>query len=194
MGQGASTGVSVTATPKGDVTELGSSKLVVTHVEVIRQREVIKVPEIVVEKVPTTQYVVQQEETVQYIPRQVETTQYVAREESTTKFIQRDEETVKYVPREVTCEKPIIVDKLYERPVLQEKEHQLVTFTDLEAIKELVVLAPRLLSELQKLKSYKLVEEVIRVPQVQFEPTTVERVVWADVHKCKKCGALVDGN
>ena len=41
-----------------------------------------------------------------------------------------------------------------------------------------------------EVKTYKLVEEIIRVPRIQYIPTEVERVVWKDVsrERCEHCG------
>ena len=182
MGQSISGG-SDSDDKKGTVTELGSSKLVVTHVEVIRQREVIKVPEIVVEKRPTIEYTVRTEDTIRYEPRTEETVWYEETIVPTTRFVVKEEETTKYVPVEVRCEKPVVTDKIYERPVVVEKEYQLVTFKDLEAIKEALELVPKLLEEIKELRKYRIVEEVIKVPKINFIPT--------DVYKITQSGELV---
>jgi len=41
---------------------------------------------------------------------------------------------------------------------------------------------------------YKLVEEIIKVPKIQYIPTEVERVVWKDVvrEKCSHCGKEIE--
>jgi len=168
---------------RGDVQELGSSKLVVTHVEVKRVREIIRVPEIVLEKRPTIEYVVRQESTTQFIPKEEETTRYNIKEEQTIKYTPTEQETIKYVPVEVKCEKPVVTDKIYERPVIIEKEYQLVTFKDLEAIKEAMVLIPKLLDEIKTLRNYRVVEEIIKVPKINYVPT--------DVYKITQSGELV---
>lgn len=81
------------------------------------------------------------------------------------------------------------------------REYQVAKYNDVEALKELLGLIPKLVEEVQKLKvklagvrEYKLVEEEIRVPHVKYVPTEVERVVWKDVDKerCKSCGKVVE--
>jgi hypothetical protein len=167
----------------GKITTLGSSKLVVTHVEVIKQREIIKVPEIVIEKRPTIEYVPTQETTIKYTPKEEVTIKYVPEEKKTILYTTVDKETIKYIPIEQRCEKPIVTDKIYERPVIIEKEYQIVSFKDLEAIKELIEIVPKLLVEINKLKTYRLVEEIIKVPKINYIPT--------DVFKITKSGELV---
>ena len=46
-----------------------------------------------------------------------------------------------------------------------------------------------------EVKIYKLVEELIKVPKIQYIPTEVERIVWKDVYRerCEKCGKEVTG-
>lgn len=193
MGQ-AITSPAAASAPQGQVTNLGSAKLVVENVEVIRRREVINVPEIVRIEQPTIEYIARQEPTVKYNVSEVETIKYVPKESETVKYNVRQEETIKYVPHEVRCEKPVLIDTPYERPVVVNKEYVLVTFKDMEAIRELMSVAPALLEQLNAIRKYTLVEEIVRVPKVQYEPTKVERVVWEDKHRCKKCGDLIDGN
>jgi hypothetical protein len=161
---------------QGSVEELGSSKLVVTHVEVKKQRVEVKVPVLVEESVPTTKYIVRTEETVCYKPRTEETVRYEETVRPTTRYEEHVEETVRYEPRVVECEKPVVVDKLYERPIIQEKTYQLVSFTDLEAIKEAMALLPKLLAEVRELRKVKIVEEVIKVPKIEYVPTSVYKI------------------
>jgi len=168
---------------KGSVTELGSSKLVVTHVEVVRQREVIKIPELVREPRPTIEYIVRTEPTVRYETKLEDTIKYEEKIKDTTRYNVREEETVRYIPVEVACEKPVVTDKIYERPVVVEKEYQLVTFKDLEAIKEAMALLPKLLEEIKELRKFRIVEEIIKVPKINYIPT--------DVFKITQSGELV---
>lgn len=169
-------GVPQSGPEEGVVTQLGGSKLVVTHVEVIRQREVIKVPELVREPRPTIEYVARTEETIRYEPRTEETVRYEETVAPTTRFVVKEEETIKYVPKEIVCERPVVTDKIYERPVVVEKEYQLVTFKDLEAIKEAMALLPKLLEEIRELRKVRIVEELVKVPKIEFVPTTVMRI------------------
>jgi len=161
---------------QGQVEELGSSKLVVTHVEVKKQRVEVKIPVLVEESVPTTKYTVRTEETVQYKPRVEETVRYEESVQPTTRYEVKEAETVRYVARDVACERPVVTDKIYERPVVVEKEYQLVTFKDLEAIKEAMALLPKLLAEIKELRNTRIVEEVVKVPKIEYVPTTVMRI------------------
>jgi hypothetical protein len=175
--------------------QLGDEDKIVLHkVEVVRQREVIKVPEIVVEEKPTTRYIEETRPTIRYDVTTEPTTRYDATAEETIKYIPREEETIKYVPKEVVVEKPVCVDKPYERPVITEKEYQIASYSDVNALRELLDLIPLLRKELDSLRKYKLVEEVVKVPKIQYEPTKVERVVWVDKQRCKSCGGLSHAN
>ena len=162
--------------PIGEITKLGSSKLTVEDVEVIHIREVIRVPVIEEVTVPTTRYEVTTLETKLYEPTVVQTVRYEVEEKPTTRFVVRDEETVRFVERPVEVERPVVVDKLYERPVIQEKIYQLVSFTDLEAIKEAMTLLPKLIEEIKELKKTRIVEEIIKVPKINYIPTDVFRI------------------
>ena len=82
------------------------------------------------------------------------------------------------------------------------REYEIAKYSDVEALKELLLLIPQLVEAVQSLKvklaaikEYKLVEEEIRVPHVKYIPTEVERIVWKDVDrkKCKECGKEVTG-
>jgi hypothetical protein len=196
MGQSTTGGVAQDTRDSRSETQVlgGNGKLVVEQVEIVRRREVIKVPEIVIEQRPTIEYVPQVQQTVRYDVVPQETIRYDVREQETIKYNTVEQETVKYVPREVECEKPVLVNKSYERPVFVEKEYVIVTYQDIEALKELIDLAPKLLAQLKELKDYKLVEEVIKVPQVQYVPTQVERVVWIDRKRDKVTGELLDAD
>ena len=161
---------------QGTIEELGTSKLVVTHVEIKKQRVEVKIPVLVEETVPTTKYSVVSAETVRYEPRIEETVRYEETVQPTTRYVVEERETVRYVPKDVVCEKPVVTDKIYERPIIVEKEYQLVTFKDLEAIKEAMALLPKLLEEIGRLKNTRIVEEVVKVPKIEYVPTTVMRI------------------
>jgi len=197
MGQGMSGGGSAEE-PKGEVQQLGKSKLVVEQIEVIRQREVIKIPHVVYEDVPSINYIVKDEPTTRYVVQDVPTIKYIELNENTTKYNVIEDETIKYITKEVVVEKPIVVDVSYEvkyeKPVIVEKEYTVFQPKDMVLIKELATMLPNVLAGLEKVRNFKLVEDVIKVPKIQYVPTNVERVVWSDVHKCKKCGSLVDAD
>ncbi len=183
---------------RGEIHELGRAKLVVEHVEIVRQRETIKVPHVVYEDVPTVRYTVQEQPTTKYIAGTATTTNYVATEKETVKYNVREEQTIKYIPKEVVVEKPVVHEKIieviYEKPVIIEKEYTVLASKDMVLIKELATMVPKLLDELAKLRKYTLVEEIVKVPKLQYEPITVERVVWKDSARCSKCGGLTNAD
>jgi hypothetical protein len=185
MGQSMGSGGKTTTVPRGKIQQLGGNgRLVVDQVEIVRQREVIKVPELVIEEKPTIKYIPEEQPTVKYNATEIDTVKYNVTEKETIKYEAQSQETIKYVPREVECEKPVLIDKPYERPVVVDKEYTIVTFKDMEAIRELMDLAPKLLSQLKALKDTKIVEEIIKVPKIQYVPTTIKRV--------KDTGELID--
>ena len=175
MAQGTSGG-GQKAAPKGEIQKLGESKLVVENVEIIRTRIPIEIPEIIRKTEDTIQYVVKTEPTVRYDARAEETVRYVPRDVETIKYLPREESTTRYVVDEVRVEKPICVDTPYERPVVTNKEYTLVTFKDLEAIREALDLLPKLMAEIREIKKVKLVEEIIKVPKINYVPTDVYRI------------------
>lgn len=176
MGQ-TSKGGGIKEPEKGEVhTVGGNGKLVVNSVEIVKQREVIKVPEVVIEEQHTVKYIPREEKTVKYVAEEVPTVKYNATERDTIKYNTITETTTKYVPEEVKCEKPILVEKPYEKPVLVEKEYTLVTYKDLEAIREAMDLLPKLIEQVKTLKDIRIVEEVVKVPKLQYVATTIKQV------------------
>jgi len=178
-----SVGSGKSETPKGEVTNLGTSKLVVQNVEVVKIREVIRVPEFVTEEIKVTKYVPIEEPTTKYITKTEDTTKYNTVEKDTTKFNVRTEDTVKYSIIEKECEKPVPVDTPYERPIIVEKEYALVKYTDITLIRELMETLPKLLEVAKKFKDIKVVEEIIKVPRINYIPT--------DVYKMTTTGELI---
>jgi len=183
MAQSASGG-GKTPSESGEVQQLGSSKLVVEQVEIIRRRVPIDIPELVIRTEETTRYVPKTEPTIKYVTTEEPTIKYVVDERETTKYNTVEEKTVKYIPQEVTCEKPVLVNKPYERPVVVDKEYTIVTYADIEAIRELMDLAPKLLAQLKAIKEYQIVKEVIKVPELHYVPTTIKKI--------SKTGELID--
>lgn len=170
---------------KEEVQELGTDhKVVLEKVQVVKRRHTIDIPEYNVVPKETVKYVPKTEPTVKYVVEERPTILYNAQEKDTTKYNVIEEKTVKYVPEEVKCEKPILVDKPYERPVITNKEYVLVTFKDMEAIRELMEVAPKLLAKLKELREYEIVKEVVKVPDIRYVPTTIKKI--------KSTGELVD--
>lgn len=174
--------------------------LLVEDVKVLTRTVVVDVPRY--KDVEQIKFITTEEGQIKYITKEEESIKHVTKEEETVKYIPREEDTIKYklVEKEYEVERPVPVDKRYERPVLVDKEYTITTFKDVEAIRELVKMVPTLMAEIQRLKvelagvrDYKLVEEIVRVPQIKYIPTEVERVVWKDVERerCKVCGKEV---
>jgi cytochrome c biogenesis protein ResB len=166
--------------------------LVVNDVIIKQRVKVVEVPEL--------KYVVKEVEYEKPVAKEVETIIYVPREEGTVKFTVEEKEIIKYNVKDVEVERPIITereyerptikDKEYERPVIVEKVYEVITPTDIESIKELKNLMvdmreeiAKLKAELAGLKSYKLVEDVVKVPKLKWETVNVERIVWKDVER-----------
>ena len=91
---------------------------------------------------------------------------------------------------DVKVERPVPQDKPYERPVIVEKEYSIATIKDMDNVRKLMDLIPKLSIEVdnlrakvEKLRKYKLVEEIIKVPKIQWIPTPTERIIWKDVER-----------
>ena len=179
------------AKPLVRVEELTGS-IVLKDVKVIEQRQTVEIPEI--------KYV---EKTYEVpVIKEVETLKFNMVEESTTKFIPVDEPTTRYVVKDVECErpiikeveyeKPIVTTKNYEKPVIQEKVYEIASVKNLdevikatETIKGLCASLAELRTHLEALKDYKLVEEIVRVPKIEYYNVPVERIVWKDIVRDK---------
>ena len=165
-------------------------ELIIDKVVFKRREEIIDIPKI--------NYKVTNEETTKYIRRDEPTTKYVKREEETTQYIPRNEETTRYISRDVECERPIPIDREYERPVIKEvtyekpklveKVVEVIVVKNLDEVKSCISLVKELNEQLGKLsthlstlREYKLVEELVRVPRIEYKPVYVERIVWTDV-------------
>lgn len=164
--------------------------LVVEEVRVVEVEKRIEVPNVVYKDVEQVRYKTREEEQTKLITKEAETIKFVPKEVETVHYNAREEETVKYIPKEVKVEKPILVDTPYERPVINNKEYTLVTYKELPAIRELLESIPKLLglvselsAKLAEVKNFKLVEEVKKVPKIEYIPTPVERIVWVDVER-----------
>ena len=164
--------------------------LVVSDVQIIEKK--IEVPVYKLVDVPKEQvkYVTKEEPQVKYITKELDTTRYKVEEKDTVKFRVREEETVKYIPKEIQVERPVAVPVEYERPVVKEKIIEVVNYGDVVALKQFVDVVVDLQKELEglkesinKIKGYKLVEEVIKAPKIEWVPTQVERIVWKDVER-----------
>lgn len=180
-------------------TEKLSNKLVIEDVVIVERKKEIEVPEVRYYSVEYEKPIIREKEYT--------VTKYNTVELPTTKYNTVEEKTVKYIPEEVVCEKPIIKeveydkpvykDVQYERPVINKKEYEILEVKNIDEIKEYTKQVKELakaLGELEAhmgtLKKYTLVEEIIRVPKVEYFPQKVERIVWVDVKRER----VVDGN
>ena len=171
--------------PKEEIIDLGTDhKVVLEKVQVVKRRHVIDIPEYNFVEKETIKYVPKTEPTVKYEVTTKPTVQFEVRTEPTVKYDVQAEKTTKYVAEEVRCEKPVLIDKPYERPVVIDKEYTIVTFKDMEAIRELMDTAPKLLARLKEIRDYQIVKEVIKVPDIKYVPTTIKKI--------KSTGELID--
>lgn len=164
--------------------------LVIEEVKIVEITKTVEVPVIkYVEKEQTVYKDVPKEQT-KYVTKEESTTKYVPVEESTIKYSPKTEETIKYVVKEVVVEKPVILEREYEKPVLKEVVYETILKSDIELIKQALIVIPKLSEAIKALEaklisciSYTLVEQEIKVPKVVFIPTEVERVVWKNVER-----------
>lgn len=191
MGQGVGGGGGTIQTPtyktKG---EKLTKSIVIDEIKIVEETRIYPVPK--VEFVPEKQikYETTEEKQTKYVTHEEPTIKYTPKEESTIKYVPQEEKTIKYVPEEVKCEKPVCSDVPYERPVITNKEYTLVTFKDLEAIRQAMELMPQVIKNMNELvdklttiKNYKLVEQEIKVPKITWVPREEERIVWKDVER-----------
>ena len=164
--------------------------LVVEEIKIIEVPKTYIVPVIKTKVEEQVKYKTKVEDQVKYKTVEKPTVKYGVVEESTTKFKVREEETIKFVAKEVSVERPIPVDKPYERPRIVEKEYVIASIKDMENVRSLMDLVPKLIVELgelrkkmNELRDVKLVEKVIEVPRLQWITTPVERIVWKDVER-----------
>lgn len=150
--------------------------LVVNDVQVIRREVEVQVPKYVEKIVEVPKYV-DKEVTVTHV-KVVEDTVRTQNVEVEEKIIQ--------------VERPKFVDITVERPVFKDVE---VTNYTIKKV-DFPVEVPRITEKIVvkeipvEIKKYVLVEEIIKVPKIQYVPTEVERVVWKDVprERCSHCG------
>ena len=164
--------------------------IVIEEVKVIEVPRIYEVPVIKNVEKEQTKYITKVEIQTKFNTVEEETVKYVPREQDTTKYNTIEKETTKYSVREVEVEKPIPIDKPYERPRIIEKEYTIATIKDMENVRMLMDAIPKITETLKKLeeklsglRDYKLVEEVKKVPKLEYIPTTVERIVWKDVER-----------
>ena len=165
---------------------LGSA-LIIEDVRIVEREKIVDIP---VMKYTEKEVIYEKP-----VIKEVETIRYKTVEQETTKYKPVEKDTIKYVPREVEVEKPVVVLKTYERPVIEtvsyekpvinEKVYDIATVRDVESVRQLIELVeklnlelPKLKTNLDSLKEYKLVEEVITVPKIQWTTVRAERIEW----------------
>lgn len=92
----------------------------------------------------------------------------------------------------VEVERPVFTDVPVDRPIFKDVEVLRVNIKEEEKVIEVprVVQKTKVIEEELIIKVPKLVEEIVRVPRIQYVPTEVERIVWKDVprERCSSCG------
>lgn len=180
--------------------------LVIENIKVIETTKKIEIPVPVLVDYEVQQKVYKDEivKQIKYETKLEDTIRFVPKDEETIRYVPRDEETLRYIPKEVEVEKPVPVEKEYEKPVVKEVEYEVLKPKDIHILKDFLEEIPRLTkamyealtairafnADLKKaednvgrLRDYKLVEEVIKVPKIEYVPVQVERVVWKNVER-----------
>ena len=166
--------------------------IVITDV-IIKKREVIvDIPKVVIKEVEYERPVIKDKEYERPVIKEVL--------KDTIKYVPVEQETIKYVAKIVECEKPVIVPKeyekpiireqIYEKPIIEHKKIEVTTVADVALVQQLAIEVHNITKELVDLKvklagikNYKLIEEVIKVPKVEFVTVQVERIEWVDVKR-----------
>lgn len=169
-----------------------SKALVIEDVRIIERQKIVDIP--------VMRYVEKQVEYEKPVIKEVETIKYNVVTQETTKFVPKDQETIRYVVRDVEVEKPVVVLKTYEKPiyeevkyekpVINERVYDVSNVKDVEVIKELILAVkelniqlPLLKAHLDSLREYKLIEEEITVPKIQWTTVRAERIEWIPVKR-----------
>ena len=183
-------------------TERLNKTLVVENVSVIEVTKRVEVPQLVYVPTEQVRYVTREEETTKFNTVLKETLRYIPKEEPTTKYVIKEEQTIRYTPKEVEVEVPKWVNKDVEIPVKKEVPLEVLTIQNLEQVKGLIKSLPEIIKglndavvaitaftediktaqkEVAALRGTKLVEEVIKVPRLEWHTIEAERIVWKDV-------------
>lgn len=166
--------------------------LIIEDVRIVERQKIVDIP--------VMKYIEKEVVYEKPVVKEVETTKYNVVEKETTKYKPVEKETIFYTPKMVEVEKPVVVLKTYERPVyenvsyekpvINEKVYDIATVKDIDSVKQLISLVeklnlelPKLKENLDSLKEYKLVEEVITVPKIQWTTVRAERIEWVPVKK-----------
>lgn len=176
--------------------------LVIQNVKVIEVTKRIEIPQLVFIDTPQVRYVTHEEPTEKFTTVLKETVRFVPKEVETVKYATRVEETIKFVPKEVEVDVPKWVSKDVEIPVKKEVPLEILTIQNLEQVQQLIKDLPTIIEnlnsavvaitaftediklaqkEIAALRGTKLVEEIIKVPKLEYHTIEVERIVWKDV-------------
>ena len=179
MGMSGSGGAVIDTSVKYKNEKLEKS-LVVEDIKIIER--IVEVP------VPVLKYIEQDQiklkdverEQIKFVTKEEINIKYVPKELETLKYNVKEEITTRYIPQDKSCERPILFEKVYEKPVIKETEIEVFKVTDIEAVRQLASTVPELIKEVKalsdeletlrismnNLRSYKLIEEEIKVPNI----------------------------
>ena len=166
--------------------------LIIEDVRIVERQKIVDIP--------VMKYVEKEVVYEKPVTKEVETIKYTVVEKETTKYKPVEKETIFYTTKNIEVEKPVVVLKTYERPVyenvsyekpvINEKVYDIATVKDVESVRQLISLVeklnlelPKLKENLDALKEYKLVEEVITVPKIQWTTVRAERIEWIPVKR-----------
>jgi hypothetical protein len=191
MGMGMGGGGGTVQTPEYKTKgEKLTRALVIEDVKIVEVRKEIEIPVMKYVEKEQVKYVTHEEPQVKYVTQELNTVKYNIQEKDTVKFNTKEVETVRYIPKEVQVERPVPIPVEYEKPIIKEKVVEIFKYLDVVLIKEVIDNLKTLRDELAKvkgevdgLKKYKLVEEVVKVPKIEWVNTPVERIVWKDIER-----------
>ncbi len=190
MAQGISGGTGILGTT--EKVEKITPHIVVDSVKVRERELIVDVPLVVFEEVKYEKPVIVEKKlpTVKYVVTNMPTTKYEVIDRQTIRFVPKEVEYEKPIIREMQYEKPVVKEVIYEKPKVVEKEVEVVRIKDIELIKELTgeVIAMQeqmkaLKLQLAELRNYRLIEQEVVVPKLQWKVVKAERIEWVNVKR-----------
>lgn len=180
------------ATPPKETVVESAVSLTLDKVTVRERTILVDIPEIRYVPVEYEKPIVHEKvvETTRYSTLEANTVKYVVKEQDTTKYNIREIECEKPVIKEVVYEKPVIKEQIYEKPVIETKKmviievqhlNELLEFSKL--VKSLKVELDGLMNQIKEIKNYRLVEQVITVPKLEWTIVKAERIEWIPVKR-----------
>ena len=168
----------------------GKTEITVDKLRIREQIVDVQVPKFVEKVVEIEKPVYIDKETTRYVTIDEPTTRYISKDVETIKYVTREQEMIKPVIIEKQYERPVVVDREYERPVIKEDLIEISRIVDLQSLGELVrqVKAlseelPFLREQIEGIRNLKLVEEVVKVPKIEYITVQVERIEWVPVKR-----------